>query len=108
MILSDFERINYKQTIDEREVNSCLLKVSQLSNSVTIEDIGRAFPTAVMIKLEKSRINKTKTAYIGYDSETESIKAFKCDRIQINGHNIVITFADIFFDKRSINEFDDT
>lgn len=108
MVLSDFERTNYKPVIDEREVNSCVLKVIHLSSSATIEDMATAFPTAAMIKLEKSRTNKSKTAYIGYDSQTESVKAFvACHQIQIKGHNIVVTFADIYFEKRSVAEFED-
>ena len=103
-LLSDFEKINYKEVIDERQVNSCLLKVSQMSSSVTIEDIAYMFPNAVMIKIEKCRNNKSKIAFIGFECESEAIKTFiDCNHLHIKGIQTIITFADICFNRTNID-----
>lgn len=102
-LLSDFEKINYKEVIDERELNPCLLKVSQIGNSATIEDMSYIFPNSVFIKLEKCRINKSKIAFIGFESENETIKAFLAsDQLELKGMPIIVTFAEICFEKRNI------
>jgi hypothetical protein len=102
-LLSEFERINYQKVIDVQELNRFVLKVNHISQCTSIEDIANSFPNAVMIVVEKYRTNKFKSAFIGFESESQCIDAFMDSKeMQIKGIKVIVIFAEIIFEMKTI------
>jgi len=103
--LSEYEKLNYEGVTDVGQLNQCVLRINHICQSCTIEDIANTFPNAVMIIFDKSSHSKFKSAFVGFLNNSHSIKTFlDADQLLIKGVKVVVTFADVTFEKTSISK----